>query len=149
MQMIPKRFLSAVIFAVFAFSPIAHAEQINTNGSNIALDGYDPVAYFTQSRPVMGVSDFQSEWQDTTWQFASAEHQSMFEENPEQYAPRYGGFCAGAMAVKGYKAEIDPALWMIVDGNLFLGGEQRAIDYFDEDATVKIEQADQNWEAIN
>ena len=149
MQIIRKCFGIAATCAVIAIGSIAQAEQINTNGQNIALDGYDPVAYFTQSRPVVGASEFQSEWQDAIWQFASAEHQSMFEESPEKYAPRYGGFCAGAMSVKGYKAEIDPQYWMIVDGQLFLGGEQRAMDHFDTDASAKFNQADENWKVIN
>jgi YHS domain-containing protein len=149
MQMIPRHFLTAAACAAVLFSSSAMADQVNTNSENVAIEGYDPVAYFTEARPVQGVPDFQSNWQDATWQFASAEHKSMFEENPEKYTPRFGGFCAGAMAVKGHKSEIDPQYWIIVDGNLFLGGEQRAIDLFDEDASAKINQADKNWKALN
>jgi hypothetical protein len=149
MPMIIRHFVIAAACAVVLFSSSAMADQVNTNSENVAIEGYDPVAYFTEARPVQGVPDFQSVWQEATWQFASAKHKSMFEKNPEKYAPRFGGFCAGAMAVKGHKSEIDPQYWVIVDGNLLLGGEQRAIDLFDKDAGAKIDQADQNWKALN
>ncbi len=147
MQLNAKRFLAAAACAFMLLSSAASADQVNTNGDNIAIEGYDPVAYFTQSRPVPGVPEFRSEWQDATWQFSSAEHQALFEENPEKYAPRYGGFCSGAMSVRGTKASIKPEHWMIVDGNLFLGGQ--SMDFFKDETTAKIDRADDNWEALN
>jgi YHS domain-containing protein len=146
MTTIPRRFLAAVIGAVL-FSSAALAQQVNTNKDNLAIDGYDPVAYFTEARPVPGVPEHQTQWQDATWRFSSAEHRALFESNPEKYAPRYGGFCSGAMSVKGYRAEINPEYWMIVDGNLFLGGQP--MEFFQEDRSAKIDRADKNWSALN
>lgn len=125
------------------FAASVQAEDLNLDRDNVALEGYDPAAYFTQSRPVEGVPDFQTEWQDATWQFSSAEHQAMFEENPEKYAPRFGGYCAGAMFAKGHKAPIDPQYWMIVDGKLFLGGQP--MGFFAEETDQKIDTANKNW----
>jgi hypothetical protein len=71
----------------------------------------------------------------------------LFSEYPDQYAPRYGGFCAGGMSL-GRKAPIDPAAWVIVDGKLFLGGSSGAIDYFNNDTEEKIVKADTNWEEL-
>jgi opacity protein-like surface antigen len=73
MQMIPRHFLTAAACAAVLFSASAMADQVNTNSENVAIEGYDPVAYFTEARPVQGVPDFQSNWQEATWQFASAE----------------------------------------------------------------------------
>jgi YHS domain-containing protein len=146
---LPKLLMIALAGAVMVLASLAQAGQINTNSDNLAIDGYDPVAYFTQSRAVEGVPDFQTTWQGATWQFSSAEHKALFEASPEAYAPRYGGYCAGSMSVKGVMAKIDPQYWQIIDGNLFLGGDQRVAPYFKEDTQAKIEQADKNWSALN
>jgi YHS domain-containing protein len=149
MWMFSKKLLVSLAFAVTTIASLAQAEQINTNDANIAIEGYDPVAYFTEARAVEGLPDFQTAWQGVTWQFSSMEHQAMFEGSPEKYAPRYGGFCAGSMSAKGVKAKVDPNMWKIIDGNLFLGADQRIDTFFEEDAEVKIERADENWKAMN
>ena len=145
----PVRLLGAAVCAAVFFCSAALADQINVDSDNLAIQGYDPVAYFTQSRPVEGVPEFRTEWQDVIWQFASAEHQSMFEQSPEKYAPRYGGFCAGAMASKGVKDVIHPENWVIVDGNLFLAGQPPEGFLTEENTEALISQADKNWEALN
>ena len=59
-----------------------------------AIEGYDPVAYFTEGRPVEGASAFSHDWMGATWYFASAENRDRFAADPERYAPQYGGYCA-------------------------------------------------------
>ena len=59
-----------------------------------AIRGYDPVAYFTEERPVKGKRAHRAEWMGATWSFASEENRKLFESDPEKYAPRYGGYCA-------------------------------------------------------
>lgn len=98
---------------------LARAEVVFTNIWGLAIRGYDPVAYFTQGRPVEGSAAHSLEWRGATWRFASAEHRALFAENPERYAPQYGGYCAWAVA-QGYTASVDPAAWDIVDDRLFL-----------------------------
>jgi hypothetical protein len=63
---------------------------INVNGEGIAIKGYDPVAYFTQSRPVKGQKEYQFEWNNAKWLFANNEHMTLFQENPGKFAPQYG-----------------------------------------------------------
>jgi YHS domain-containing protein len=65
---------------------------INVDERGVALKGYDAVAYFTEGRPVEGRDEFPASWGGATWLFASAEHRSVFEADPERYAPRYGGY---------------------------------------------------------
>ncbi|WP_216859413.1 YHS domain-containing (seleno)protein [Sulfitobacter aestuariivivens] len=127
--------------------PVLAEELISTDSSNLALSGYDPVAYFTQSKPVEGSPDINLEWQGANWQFASPEHRAMFADNPDKYAPRYGGFCAGGMSL-GRKTVVDPEAWMIVDGKLFMGGSHGAIAYMEKDTDEKIAKADKNWETL-
>jgi YHS domain-containing protein len=70
----------------------APKSPININKEGVALKGYDTVAYFTEGKPVKGQKEFQHDWQDATWLFASEQHLKMFRENPEKYAPQYGGY---------------------------------------------------------
>src|SRR6516225_2459829 len=87
----------------------------------LAISGYDPVAYFTDGKPVAGVSQFEHMWHDARWRFASAEHRDAFIQNPSHYAPQYDGYCAMGLAMeKGHKATVDPQAWVIVDGKLYV-----------------------------
>lgn len=142
-----RHVMALALSAITAGVPALGGELVSTDGDNLALSGYDPVAYFTQSRPVKGNPDINLEWQGANWQFSSAEHRTLFEGNPEQYAPRYGGFCAGGMSL-GRKTVVDPEAWMIVDGKLFMGGSHGAITYMEKDTDEKIAKADKNWETL-
>ena len=116
---------------------------------SVAIRGADPVAYFTQSRYVPGSADYPYEWGDATWQFASAENRDLFAENPEQYAPQYGGFCAWAVA-EGYTAAVDPNAWEIVDGKLYLNYDARIQRRWQQDIPGNIARANGNWpEVVN
>jgi hypothetical protein len=144
-----NRLFAAVFGAALGMATlVAQAgEAVYTSGDNVAIQGYDPVAYFTESRPVKGDPAIEQEWQGARWQFASVENRALFSNNPDQYAPRYGGFCAGGMSL-GRKAPIDPEQWVIVDGKLFLNGSSGATDYFNEGREEKIAEADTNWERL-
>jgi len=86
----------------------------------LAIKGYDPVAYHKEGKPVKGSNKFELKWKDATWRFASTEHRDLFRADPEKYAPRYGGYCAWAVA-QGTTASVDPKnAWKIVDGKLYL-----------------------------
>ena len=65
---------------------------VNSNDTGVAIKGYDPVAYFTQSRAVKGSRDHTYQWHESTWYFSSATHRDLFAADPERYAPQYGGF---------------------------------------------------------
>jgi YHS domain-containing protein len=78
------------IFLLLACS--AQVPPVNVGADGVALKGYDPVAYFTLGRPVKGQKEFQHEWQGAKWLFASPEHLTKFQENPEKYTPQYGGY---------------------------------------------------------
>ena len=102
-------------------APAANAKVWFEGGvfGSSAVRGYDVVAYFTQGRPVEGERKFIHKWMGTEWRFASAKHRDLFAENPEKYAPQYGGWCAWAVS-QGYTASVDPEAWRIVDGKLYL-----------------------------
>lgn len=127
--------------------PALAGGQVNTNADGVAIKGYDPVAYFTKGRPVRGTEEFEHEWQNAKWRFSNAEHRDLFAGEPDRYAPRYGGFCAGGMAL-GWKAPIDPEAWVIVDGRLYLNYSKGGRDDFAEDPAPQIAEADANWERL-
>lgn len=68
------------------------AEQINTDTQGLAIQGYDPVAYFIQGKPLKGTEEFSYQWMGAEWRFVSAQNLDLFRSNPEQYAPQYGGY---------------------------------------------------------
>jgi YHS domain-containing protein len=127
-------------------------EATNTNevfyeDDGLAIRGYDPVAYFTEGQPVEGSQEFSYQWGNATWRFASAENRDLFVNNPEQYAPQYGGFCAWAVS-QGYTAAIDPNAWKIVDGRLYLNATRGVQRRWERDIPGHIAQGDQNWPGI-
>lgn len=139
--------LAAVLFAAApAAGPVA-GETINKTAEDVAIEGFDTVAYFTVGRPVEGKPEFEYRWQDAKWRFASAEHRDLFASDPEGYAPRYGGHCTGAMS-RGVLWTIDPEAWAIVEGRLYLNYRKAAIEGFVENPGPVIEQADANWQRL-
>ncbi|MEM7643620.1 MAG: YHS domain-containing (seleno)protein [Pseudomonadota bacterium] len=114
----------------------------------IAIRGTDPVAYFTEGRPVAGSADFAHDWNGATWHFASAENRDLFAADPEAYAPAYGGYCAWAVAARGSLATTQPENWAIVDGRLFLNFNDDVQARWDEDRAGFIEQGDRRWPEV-
>ena len=109
-----------LITTLFTFSAMAEDDAIKTGiFSNVTIDGYDTVAYFTQGKPVEGSDKFETTWRDATWRFASQENLDLFKQDPTKYAPQYGGYCAWAMS-EGNTAGIDPDAWHIEDNKLYL-----------------------------
>lgn len=140
----------AALILVFGVAGQALAEGpvFTARFSDVAIRGYDPVAYFTDGKPVKGSQEFSTEWNGATWQFASAEHLETFKAGPEKYAPAYGGYCAWAVATKKQKAPTDPAAWSIVDGRLFLNYDKSIQKKWDADRPGFIKTGDQHWPEV-
>lgn len=113
----------------------------------VAIDGTDPVAYFTEGRPVPGRADLTAEWNDATWRFSTAANRDAFLANPARYAPQYGGYCAWAVA-QGYTASTVPEAWAIVDDKLYLNFSRSVQRQWAEDPAGNIAAADRNWPAV-
>ncbi|MCC7426540.1 MAG: YHS domain protein [Alphaproteobacteria bacterium] len=127
-------------------APPAATSAVNVE-DGVAIRGTDPVAYFTDGRPVAGRRDITAEWGGATWRFASVANRERFLAEPARYAPQYGGFCAWAVA-EGYKAPIDPRAWRIVDGRLYLNYSASIQRRWERDVPGNITRADQNWPRI-
>ena len=116
---------------------------------NVAILGYDPVAYFTESRATKGSPEITKKWLGATWYFASAKHRDAFASEPVRYAPQYGGFCTLGTAFEQASANIDPEAWRIVDGKLFLfAGKEGLEEDFDAAPAPVIAKADAKWPGI-
>jgi YHS domain-containing protein len=135
----------AGIVPLFAASK---ADPINKESSGVAIKGYDPVAYFTDSKPVKGSSGFTHQWMDSTWWFASAEHRDEFARNPEKYAPQYGGYCAYGVS-QGHTVTIDPEAWTIIEGKLYLNYSQGVRKTWSQAIPQHIEEANRNWPGLH
>ena len=83
--------MSYAVFLLSCSTPTS-ITPINMTADGIAIKGYDPVAYFTMGRPVQGQEGLQYRWQGASWLFATREHLELFQQNPEKFAPQYGGY---------------------------------------------------------
>jgi YHS domain-containing protein len=136
--------LSTVAILLLA-GPAAALSPVNkTIFGGVAIDGYDPVAYFTDGRPVAGSKEFVHDWNGATWRFASAAHRDLFAQAPEKYAPQYGGYCAWAVS-QGYTADIEPEAWRIENGRLFLNYSFEVQKKWASDLPGNVARGDANW----
>jgi YHS domain-containing protein len=120
---------------------------VNVDESRLAIKGYDPVAYFTEAKPVQGSSQFSAQHLGATYFFSSAQHQSMFESDPNKYAPQYGGYCAYGVS-KEYKFDIDPEAWAVVDGKLYLNLNEKVQNRWVTNKEDLIVEANSIWTKI-
>lgn len=123
------------------------APAIHTRADKLAIDGHDPVAYFTEDRPVVGKPEHSVMWSNVEWRFASAEHRALFLAAPEKYAPQFGGYCAWATS-QGYIAPGDPDNWHIVEGKLYLNFNDQAQTLWEADIPGNIGKGDANWPRV-
>lgn len=140
-----KNFLAGLLCI---WAAAAQAGPVYTGGwfgQGAAIKGYDPVAYFTENRAVKGQQAFTAEFDGAQWLFASAQHRDLFLAEPEKYRPQYGGFCAYALGAKNDLVKVDPRIFTIVDGRLFLNYSAAVRADWLEQRDAFIKQADQNW----
>ena len=147
LKMIPL--VAAFVLAVFSLAPHAAMakEPVYQSLFGTAIDGTDPVAYFTEGRPVEGSSEFTHDWNGASWRFSTAENRDLFAADPELYAPQYGGYCAWAVS-QGYTASTDPEAWKIVDGKLYLNYSLSVQRKWETDVAGHIAAGDGNWPKV-
>jgi len=132
-------------------STVKRQKHFNTYKNHLAIQGYDPVAYFADGKAVKGTGSFRFEYKGIIYHFSSEEHKNLFEKNPAKYEPQYGGWCAYAMGDDGDKVEINPTTFKIVNGKLYLfynkGGENTKT-YWNEQEDELMKAGNQNWNEI-
>ncbi|HEX9785529.1 MAG TPA: YHS domain-containing (seleno)protein [Opitutaceae bacterium] len=138
------------VFALLILTAIGAGAADLVNKSffgNLAVDGYDVVAYFTEGKPVKGTKEFMVEHNGAVYRFASDEHRALFEKDPGKYLPAYGGFCAWAVA-EGGTAGIDPEAWTIFQDRLYLNYNKKVQATWEKDKAGNIARADAKWPGI-
>lgn len=131
----------------FAQNDAKRIEQYNLE-NKVAIQGYDPVGYFTQGKAIKGKKEFTTSYQGVVYKFLSSENKEAFLKNPSKYEPQYGGWCAYAMGSEGEKVEINPETFKIIDGKLYLFYNayfNNTLKSWNKDQTNLKTKADNNW----
>ena len=140
---------AASILTLISVAQQGAAEEVVNTGyfGDVAIKGYDPVAYFTQNEAVKGSDQFSYRWLGATWQFASTENRDLFARDPVKYAPQYGGLCADGVSFGTVTTNIDPEAWRIIEGKLYLAYDPGAADGFEKNAT-KVANSQKYWPEV-
>ena len=143
-----KKLLLSIAIAALALPAFAQTKTLlNLDASGIAIQGYDPVAFFTDGKPVKGDPKFPSKHDGAIYLFASKAHKELFNANPAKYEPMYGGFCAYGVS-HNRLVEIDVDAFQIVDGKLLLQYSKGVRDDFNKDQQGNLGRAEANWPAL-
>lgn len=144
-----KKFILFLILGISVLaancSKVDSFKQINTTAENIAIKGYDTVAYFADNGAVKGNPQYEFVWNGAKWLFSSKDNLEKFKSNPEQYAPQFGGYCSWAVS-HGYTADGDPEAWKVVDGKLYLNYNQKVKEKWEAEQPKLIEDGKKNWQ---
>ena len=122
-------------------------EQFNLN-KKVAIQGYDPVAYFKQSKAVKGKKELAASFEGVTYNFSTQTNKETFLKTPTAYEPQYGGWCAYAMGANGEKVEINPETFKVLDGKLYLFYNayfSNTLKSWNKDENGLKKKADNNW----
>ena len=135
-----------IIAAVwFGINTTEGVKKVNTTAENVAVKGFDTVAYFTEQTAVQGNPRFEFVWNGAKWLFANRENLEKFKANPEAFAPQFGGYCSFAVS-KGYTADSDPQAWKIVDGKLYLNYNPKVKELWEAEQEMRIQEGKKNWQ---
>ncbi|MDX2155951.1 MAG: YHS domain-containing (seleno)protein [Hyphomicrobiaceae bacterium] len=113
----------------------------------VAVGGYDPVAYFTESKPVKGNPAISLDHEGAKWYFATEANRETFKKEPAKYAPQYGGYCAWAVS-QGYTAKGDPEAWTVHNGKLYLNYNKSVHADWSKNIPGHVAKGDANWPKV-
>lgn len=145
------------VFLFWAAINIAYAQSQQTrlkhhnHQNGLAIDGYDPVAYFTLNKALKGKAECQITHQGITYRFVNETHKKLFLKEPNKYEPQYGGWCAFAMGDYGKKVKVDPETFKITNGKLYLFYNfylNNTLTDWNKNETKLIQSGDANWRKL-
>ena len=141
-----------ILVSVVLFGQNDSKRISNYNLENkIAIQGYDPVAYFTNGKAVKGKKEVSASYQGVIYKFSSKQNKETFLKKPSEYEPQYGGWCAYAMGSTGDKIEINPETFKIINGKLYLFYNayfNNTLKSWNKNETSLKIKADSNWKNI-
>ncbi len=139
-----KDALFVAVLVIFGTAVSTAALAKDYSHSTPGLSGFDPVAYFTEGKPMKGSGFHTAVYEGVTYAFASEEHLKQFQADPQKFLPAYGGYCAYGLAV-GKKFVADPEVWTIVQGRLYLNLDKNIQGKWQKDLDGYVKRADANW----
>ena len=140
-------FVLAVGLALPVFAQTQTKSLLNLDKTGVAIQGYDPVGFFTDHKPVKGDPGFVAKRDGAIYFFASKEHKEMFLKEPAKYEPAFGGYCAYGVS-RNKLVEIDVEASQVVDGKLLLQYSKGVRDDFNKDVKGNLAKAAANWPAL-
>ena len=133
---------------ILLFTQISFSQDYEFNEEKGAVaEGYDVVSYF-EGNATKGQDKWLSTYKGFTFLFSSAKHKITFDENPEKYYPKYGGYCSNAMSIKGKKVSIDPEVFEVRDGRLHLFYREKGHEEWLENPIKSKSEAEKNWKVF-
>jgi len=145
-----KKLILSLVVGLLALPVLAQTATktlVNVDDAGVALQGYDPVAFFTDGKPVKGDRSFPARHGGAIYFFASKANRDLFKAHPEKYEPAFGGYCAYGVSRKKL-VEIDVDAFQIVDGKLLLQYSKSIRDDFNAEAKANLAKAEANWPAL-
>jgi len=143
--------ISTLLVALIATSACVFAEakksRISVDSQGVAIQGYDPVAYFKQNKPIRGLPSNQSVYQGAKFYFASAADKKEFDKNPSKYAPAYGGFCVNTLR-KGKLVNGDPNVFFVYKGKLYFCSEKKGAEEFQKNIDQNLDETYDRWRQL-
>ena len=154
-----KKLLTILILSISAIKGASaqnptekHPQSLNLSRSGLAIAGYDPVAYFTEGKPIEGKKENTLTVDGVSYQFSTPQNKEQFRANPARYKPQYGGWCAYAMGASGEKVDVDPETFKVLDGKLYLFYNKffnNTLKSWNKDERSLKTRADANWAKID
>ena len=145
-----KNLITVFAFSILSLVTIAQTGTVTTafyQEKGVAIKGYDPVAFFTEKKAMVGDQHIIFDWSGSQWRFISKENLELFKINPEKYAPQYGGYCAYGVS-ENHKSPTDPNAWTVVGNKLYLNYSLKVKELWSTDIPGRINKADANWKAL-
>jgi YHS domain-containing protein len=143
-------FVALMSLPTFAQNAAKRAKEYNLE-NKVAIQGYDPVAYFTQKKALKGKTALATTYEGVVYYFSTQTNKDAFVKNPSSYEPQFGGWCAYAMGSSGDKVEIDPETFKILDGKLYLFYNayfNNTLKSWNKDEVNLKKKAETNWKKI-
>ncbi len=144
------RYLILVFFTAVSIGDLQAQAHLNLE-SGLAIEGYDPVAYFISGKGIEGKKEISARIGEVTYRFANGSNKELFQKDPQKYQPQYGGWCAYAMGANGEKVEVDPETFKIIDNKLYLFYNayfNNTLKKWNGDEANLKKMADLNWNKI-
>lgn len=141
-----RHILFNILFVIASLTAFAQESEIFAP-EGLAINGYDPVAIFRESKTIKGFDSLSYTWMSASWRFVSRENLEAFMNDPEKYAPQYGGYCAYGVS-EGHKSPTEIDTWTILDNKLYFNYNRNVKKKWKEDRERRIKVADENWKTV-